>query len=213
MTKASVCQTTQSAPFLPSYSITLPHTHTHRKHTQTHTERHTQRDTHPHTQCCCMLANVSTYMHTQCLVSAHLRVGPPASALYLSKTLVAWAVYVQGPPHLLANLLTHPTKSSYVYSQKPWDCPLPSFGLGHLLEHVNLGFDPPDILSQCNGFSVQPTVLLTHSLAKPMHSTSAPIFKYLVEVLECPCTLKYMPSMVCLVPVIELLGQQYTKWC
>ena len=30
MTKASVCQTTQSAPFLPSYSITLPHTHAHR---------------------------------------------------------------------------------------------------------------------------------------------------------------------------------------
>jgi hypothetical protein len=22
-----------------------------------------------------------------------------------------------------------------------------------------------------------------------------------------------VPSMVCLVPVIELLGQQYTKWC
>ena len=85
--------------------------------------------------------------------------------------------------------------------------------LGHILEHVKLGFDPPDILSQCNGFSVQPTVLLTHSLAKPMNITSAPIFKYLVEVLECPCTLKYMPSMVCLVPVIELLGQQYTKWC
>jgi hypothetical protein len=48
MTKASVCQTTQSAPLLPSYSITLPHTHTHREHTQ----RHTQRDTHPHTHTC-----------------------------------------------------------------------------------------------------------------------------------------------------------------
>ena len=125
-------------------------------------------------------------MHTQCLFS-HLPVGPPASALYLSKTLVAWAVYVQGPPHLLANLLTHPTKSSSLYSQKtPGIAQFQVMELGHLLEHVKLGFDPPDILSQCNGFSVQPTVLLTHSLAKPMHITSAPIFKYLVEVLECP---------------------------
>ena len=48
MTKASVCQTTQSAPFLPSYSITLPHTYTQR----THAQRHTHRDTHPHTHTC-----------------------------------------------------------------------------------------------------------------------------------------------------------------
>ena len=79
MTKASVCQTTQSAPFLPSYSIPLPHTYTQRTHTQTHTH---------------------TCTHNAFSVGAHLPVGPPASALYLSKTLVAWAVYVQGPPHL-----------------------------------------------------------------------------------------------------------------
>jgi len=84
---------------------------------------------------------------------AHLPVGPPASALYLSKTLVAWAVYVQGPPHLLANLLTHPTKSSYVYAQtNPGTAQFHVLELGHLLEHVKLGFDPPDILSQRNGF-------------------------------------------------------------
>ena len=124
MTKASVCQTTQSAPFLPSYSITLPHTPTHREHTQ----RHTHRDTHPHT----MLLHVSKCfnIHAHNAFFLHLPVGPPTSALYLSKTLVAWAVYVQGPPHLLANLLTHPTKSSSLYSQKPWDCPVPSFGIG-----------------------------------------------------------------------------------
>ena len=125
-----------------------------------------------------MLLHVSKcfqiHAHTM-LFFAHLPVGPPASALYLSKTLVAWAVYVQGPPHLLANLLTHPTKSSSLSSQKPLGLPIfQVLELGHLLEHVKLGFDPRDILPQWNGFSVQPTVLLTHSLAKPMNITSAP---------------------------------------
>ena len=41
LTKASVCQTTQSAPFLPSYSIALPHIHTENTHRDTHRETHT----------------------------------------------------------------------------------------------------------------------------------------------------------------------------
>ena len=127
MTKASVCQTTQSAPFLPSYSITLPHTHTHREHTH----RDTHRETHT------MLLHVSKcfniHAHTMPFF-AHLPVGPPASALYLSKTLVAWAVYVQGPPHILANLLTHPTKSSsFVLPKTLWIAQFQVFGIGPYL--------------------------------------------------------------------------------
>ena len=128
MTKASVRQTTQSAPFLPSYIIALPHTHTHREHTHrdTRTKTHTERHTPTHT----MLLHVSKcfniHAHTMPFF-AHLPVGPPASALYLSKTLVAWAMYVQGPPHLLANLLTHPTKSSSLYSKKPLVLPSSKF--------------------------------------------------------------------------------------
>ena len=55
MTKASVCQTTQSAPFLPSYSIALPHIHTENTHRDTHRETHT----HTHT----MLLHVRIFQH------------------------------------------------------------------------------------------------------------------------------------------------------
>jgi len=130
MTKASVLSNHTKCTLLAFLHHNIAtHTYTQR----THTERHTQRDTHPHTMLLHVSTCVNTHAHTMPFFFAHLPVGPPASALYLSKTLVAWAVYVQGPPHLLANLLTHPTKSSYVYSQKLWDCPVPSFGIGPYL--------------------------------------------------------------------------------
>ena len=210
MTKASVCQTTQSAPFLPSYSITLPHTHTHREHTH----RDTRRDTRPHTQCCCMLANVSTYMHTQCLFFCSLASGSTSQCPVPKQDTGCLGSVCTRPTPPLGQLTDPPYKVHiFVLPKSHWDCPVPSFGNGPSLGTCETWVWPSMHFSQCNVFSVQPTVLLTHSLAKPMNITSAPIFKYLVEVLECPCTLKYMPSMVCLVPVIELLGQQYTKWC
>ena len=213
MTKASVCQTTQSATFLPSYIIALPHTHTHTH--REHTERDTHTDTRPHTQCCCMLANVSTYMHTQCLFCfCSLASGSTSQCPVPKQDTGCLGSVCTRPTPPLGQLTDPPYKVLiFVLQKKPGIAQFQVLELGHLLEHVKLGLDPPDILSQCNGFSVQPTVLLTHSLAKPMHIASVPIFKYLVEVLECPCILKYMPSMVCLVPVIELLGQPYTKWC
>ena len=124
-TKASVCQTTQSAPFLPSYIITLPRTYTHREHTRrdTHTERHTPTHTmllHV-SKCFKINAHEMTFLLTcqwvhQCLVP-------------MQDTGCLGSVCTRPTPPL-GQLTDPPYKVLIFYSRKPWDCPVPSFGIG-----------------------------------------------------------------------------------
>ena len=126
MTQASVCQTTQSAPFLPSYSITLPHTHIHTENTQ--------RDTHRHTPTHTMLLHASKcfniHAHTMPLFCS-LASGPTSQCLVPKQDTGCLGSVCTRPTPPLGQLTDPPYKVLiFCTPKKHWDCPVPSFGIG-----------------------------------------------------------------------------------